>query len=325
MKLPDAVEQRIEDAVDVDAAKTIHAPDGDHIDDAEEKYLRFVLRDAPSLKGLRVVVDCANGAAYKVAPEALRRAGADVEAIYARPDGRNINQGCGSTHPEALQKRVIEAHAHVGLAHDGDADRLIAVDERGDIVDGDQILAICALDRKRRGILTGDAVVTTVMANLGFHQAMARHGIHVIETNVGDRYVLEALLQKRLQVGGEQSGHVIFLDRHTTGDGIVTALQLLDVLMRADVPLSELAAVAPRLPQVLINVRVTDRDALDDAKTVWDEVEAVKHELGEHGRVLLRSSGTEPVVRVMVQADTQAAADAAAERLADAVRIALAG
>jgi len=323
MKLADAAEDEIE--ADVRAALErgeAPQPDGAAVDahEAEEEYLKFLLDGAPSLKGLRIAIDCANGAAFRVAPEALRRAGADVDAINVEPDGRNINDGCGSTHPEGLQRRVVETRAHLGLAHDGDADRLIAVDERGEIVDGDQVLAICALDRKRRGALKGDAIVTTVMANLGLHQAMARHGVELVETAVGDRYVLEALRERDLEIGGEQSGHIIFLDKHTTGDGIITALCLLDVLVRADVPLSELAAVSPRLPQVLVNVDVADRNAREVAGAVAGDVDAVREELGAHGRVLVRPSGTEPVIRVMVQADAQETAEKAAERLAGALR-----
>jgi phosphoglucosamine mutase len=321
MKLADDIEDKISSEMNGPAAPS--GTVGEPVADAEERYLAFLLDHAPSLEGLRVVVDAANGAAYRVAPEALRRAGATVEAINVTPDGRNINDGCGSMHPESLQALVVERGAHVGIAHDGDADRLIAVDERGELVDGDQVLAICALDRKRRGALKGDAVVATVMANLGFHQAMRRHAVGVVETAVGDRYVLEAMREKGLELGGEQSGHLIFLDRHTTGDGIMTALRLLDVLVRADVPLSQLAAVAPRLPQVLINVAVGNRDALDGATGVWDEVERLRAALGEHGRVLVRPSGTEPVVRVMVQADTEEIAQSEAERLAGVVEAAL--
>ncbi|MCA1831640.1 MAG: phosphoglucosamine mutase [Actinomycetota bacterium] len=321
MKLPDDVEHKIESEMDGPAASP--ADTREPVPDAEERYLDFLLDHAPSVAGLRVIVDAANGAAFHVAPEALRRAGATVEAIGVSPDGRNINDNCGSTHPEHLQRLVVERGAHVGIAHDGDADRLIAVDEGGEIVDGDQVLAICALDRKRRGVLKGNAVVATVMANLGFHRAMRAHGVDVVETAVGDRYVLEAMRERGLELGGEQSGHLIFLDRHTTGDGIMTALRLLDVLVRADIPLSELAAVAPRLPQVLINVNVGNRDALDDAALVWDEVENTRAALGEHGRVLIRPSGTEPVVRVMVQADTEDAAQSEAERLSHIVESAL--
>jgi phosphoglucosamine mutase len=290
------------------------------VDDAEERYLSFLLAGAPDLSGLRVVVDCANGAAYHVAPEAYRRAGADVIAMAIDPDGTNLNDGVGSTHPEGVIE-VVRAHdAHVGIAHDGDADRLIAVDEHGALVDGDQILAICALEARSRDALPGDAVVSTVMANLGFRRAMRDAGIEVVETAVGDRYVLEAMLERGIGMGGEQSGHLIFLDRHTTGDGILTALRLMGVVASSGKPLSELASVAPRLPQVLLNVRDVRMDRLDEAGAVWDEVARVSSDLGGDGRVLVRPSGTEPVVRVMVEATTEQAAQDAAERIAKAVR-----
>jgi phosphoglucosamine mutase len=323
-KLPDAVEEEIEAALEEEADGAAAGP-GRAVEarDAEERYLAFLLRDAPELSGLRVVVDCANGAAYRTAPEAYRRAGATTIAIFADPDGTNINDGCGSTHPEALQEAVLAHGAHVGLAHDGDADRLIAVDERGEIVDGDQVLAICALDARARGALPGDAVVTTVMANLGFRRAMARAGIRVVETTVGDRAVLEAMVEHGIAIGGEQSGHLIFLDRHTTGDGILTGLRLLGILAASGRPLSALAAVAPRAPQVLLGVPVADRAALPGARPVWDEVRRVEAELGDAGRVLVRASGTEPVVRVMVEASSEDAARTAAERIAKAVREAL--
>ncbi len=297
----------------------------ENLQDAEERYLAFLLRDAPVLEGLRVVVDCANGAAYRVAPEAFRRAGATVTAIAIDPDGMNINDGCGSTHPERLLERVLAEGAELGIAHDGDADRLIAVDERGELVDGDQILAVCALEAKARDALPNDAVVSTVMANLGFRRAMADAGITVVETAVGDRYVLEAMLERGIAMGGEQSGHLIFLDHHTTGDGIFTALQLMRVMVESGRPLSEIAAAAPRAPQVLLNISDVDRERLDDAAPVWDEVHRVVNELGAAGRVLVRPSGTEPVVRVMVEATTEAAASSAAERIAKAVRETLGG
>ena len=218
----------------------------------------------------------------------------------------------------------MRAHrAHVGIAHDGDADRLIAVDERGELVDGDQILAICALEAKARGALPGNAIVSTVMANLGFRRAMAEAEIEVVETAVGDRYVLEAMLQRGIAMGGEQSGHLIFLDRHTTGDGILTALRLMGVMAATGTPLSQLAAAAPRAPQVLLNIRDVNKEALDEATAVWDEVRRVESELGTEGRVLVRPSGTEPVVRVMVEATSEAAASSAAERIAKAARAAL--
>lgn len=325
MKLPDAVEDDIEAVLergDGDPPEPGHARD---VPDAEERYLAFLLDGASRLGGLRVVVDCANGAAYRVAPEAYRRAGAEVVALFADPDGSNINDGCGSTNPDHLREAVRAHGAHAGLAHDGDADRLIAVDERGELVDGDQVLAICALEAKARGALRGGAVVSTVMANLGFRRAMAAAGIEVVETAVGDRYVLEAMLERGIVMGGEQSGHLIFLDRHTTGDGILTALRLLSVMVASGKRLSDLAAVAPRAPQVLLNVKGVDKDRLDGAGAVWEEVRRVEGELATQGRVLVRPSGTEPVVRVMVEATTEPAAQAAAERIATIIRETLGG
>ena len=324
MKLPDALEHEIESVLERGNGDADEKGRGADAPDAEERYLAFLLDGAPDLHGLRVVVDCANGAAFHVAPEAYRRAGADVTAIFAEPDGLNINDGCGSTHPETLQRKVLDRRAHVGIAHDGDADRLIAVDERGELVDGDQILAACAIDAKARGALSGDAVVSTVMANLGFRRAMADAGIAIEETAVGDRYVLERMRERGIAMGGEQSGHLIFLAKHTTGDGILTALKLLGLMASSGMPLSALAAQAPRAPQVLLNVRDVAKDRLDDADAVWDEIRRVEGELGAEGRVLVRPSGTEPVVRVMVEATTEDAAHAAAERIAKAVRETLA-
>jgi phosphoglucosamine mutase len=275
--------------------------------------------DGRRLEGLSVVVDCANGAATAVAPRALRALGARVEVLHDEPDGTNINAGCGSTYPEDVQKAVIQHGADVGLAFDGDADRVLAVDGDGRVVDGDQIIAICAIDRRDHGRLTNDTVVVTVMANLGFRLGMQEHGIHVLEVPVGDRYVLEALADQGLSLGGEQSGHVIFTDLATTGDGLLTAVQLLDVVVRSGRPLADLAdAAMTRLPQVLRNVRVADK-GLDLASSLADEIAAVESELGERGRVLVRGSGTEPLVRVMVEASTAEAAEGAANRLVLAV------
>ena len=323
MKLPDAVEEDIEAVLEHGDGDPDEAGMATQVSDADERYLSFLLDGATPLSGLRVVVDCANGASYRVAPEAYRRAGADVIAFAVDPDGANINDGVGSTHPDRVQEIVLAHQAHVGIAHDGDADRLIAVDERGELVDGDQVLAICALDARARGALPGDAIVSTVMANLGFRKAMKDAGIEVVETAVGDRYVLEAMLERGIAMGGEQSGHLIFLDRHTTGDGVLTALRLMGVMASTGKPLSELAKVAPRAPQVLLNVRDVNKEALDQAALVWDEVRAVEAELGADGRVLVRPSGTEPVIRVMVEALTEEAATSAAERIAAAIRAAL--
>jgi phosphoglucosamine mutase len=275
------------------------------------------------LDGLRVVVDCAHGAAVEAAPAALARLGAKVEVRHADPDGTNINDGCGSTYPQGLQREVVALGAQAGLAFDGDADRLVAVDERGGLVDGDHLLAVAALDLRARGRLAHDTVVSTVMANLGFRQAMAAHGVRMVETRVGDRYVLEAMEAEGAVLGGEQSGHVVFADLATTGDGILSGLVLLDVMARSRRPLSELAAVVTKLPQVLRNVRVADRAGLEAAKSFWAEVAAVEAELGDDGRVLVRPSGTEPVVRVMVEAPTAEAAESYTGRLAAALTDAL--
>lgn len=318
MKLPDAVEDAIEAAVPPSvepngAAAPIPVPD------ASEHYLSFLLRNVGRLDGLPVVVDTANGAAFEIAPEAYRRAGASVTVLHDAPNGSNINDGCGAVHIESLRSAVLSSGAAIGIAHDGDADRLLCVDASGELVDGDQILAICALDARSRGALPGDAVVSTVMANLGFRKAMDREGIRFVETPVGDRYVLERMLAEGIVMGGEQSGHLIFTDAHTTGCGILSALRLLSIMAASGKPLSELAAVAPRLPQVMVNVRDVDRSRLEGAAAVWDEIRAVEFELDGDGRVLVRPSGTEPLIRVMVESSTEDAARAAADRIARVV------
>jgi phosphoglucosamine mutase len=255
----------------------------------------------------------------------LRQAGADVVAtLFAEPDGCNINDGCGSTDPGALQAAVTTTKADVGLAFDGDADRVIAVDHTGQLVDGDHLLALFAIDMKARGRLASDTVVVTVMTNLGFRLGMQERGISVWETQVGDRYVLEALDEGGLSLGGEQSGHIIFRDLATTGDGVLTGIQLLDLVSRQGKPLAELTDEAMvRLPQVLRNVPVADRDSLASAETVWAEVAHLEAALAGRGRVLLRPSGTEPLVRIMVEAPTEAEADSTAEKLAQVVTRAL--
>ena len=278
-----------------------------------------------ALDGLVVVVDCANGAASLVAPAALSRLGAWVEVLADAPDGRNINAGCGSTHPEALQAAVVAAGADVGLALDGDADRVLAVDAAGSLVDGDHLIALFADDLRSRGLLRNDAVAVTVMSNLGLRLALAERGIGVVETPVGDKHVLEALQAEHLALGGEQSGHIIFSDVAMTGDGTYTGLALLDLLARTGRPLGEMAEAAMvRLPQVLRNVTVADRNGLEDATSVWAAVAEVEAALGDHGRVLLRPSGTEPLVRVMVEAPTEDQAAGAADRLVAVVAAALA-
>jgi phosphoglucosamine mutase len=338
MKLPDAIEDAIEAemaaAPPLEPSSTVigsteglaeSAIIGGEIDEftlGDELYLDFLLKDVPSLNGLRIVVDCANGAASNLAPEAYRGAGADVTVLFADPDGTNINAGCGSTHPERLVEVVRRTGAHLGIAHDGDADRMLAVDAHGELVDGDQILGIVALDAAARGELTGNAVVTTVMANIGFRHAMRDAGIELIETAVGDRYVLQAMRERGISMGGEQSGHLIFLERHTTGDGILTALQLLAVIARSQTDLSALAKRIPRFPQVLENVRVASKDGLLDAAAVEEAIRNAEAMLGDTGRVLVRPSGTEPVIRVMAEASNEAAASAAVATVVAAVHAA---
>ncbi len=274
-----------------------------------------------TLAGRAIVLDCANGAASAIAGDLFRRAGATVTVLHADPDGVNINEGCGSNHPEALQEAVRRSGGgSIGLAFDGDADRVVAVSEDGDLVDGDQILALAALDLRTQGRLHDDAVVVTVMSNLGFRLAMEAAGVRVVETKVGDRYVLEALAEGGYSLGGEQSGHIIFPAFARTGDGMLTGLLLADLVERSGRTLSDLATSAmERLPQVLVNVRVADAATVMADGRVADEVRSVEHGLGAKGRVLLRPSGTEPLIRVMVEAPTAEQAREAAERLAAVV------
>ncbi len=272
------------------------------------------------LDGLTVVVDAAHGAAYRVGPEVLRRAGAEVVAIGDQPDGLNINDGFGSTHLDRLRAAVREHRADAGVALDGDADRCLAVDAAGEVVDGDQILAVLALAMREAGRLPHDTAVVTVMTNLGFRLAMAREGVVVAETAVGDRYVLEAMKAGGFGLGGEQSGHVIMLDHATTGDGTLTALHLMARVAATGKPLAELAAVMDRLPQVLVNVTDVDRAGVSGCEPLQEAVRDAETELGTTGRVLLRPSGTEPVVRVMVEAADESQAHAVAARLVEVVK-----
>jgi phosphoglucosamine mutase len=271
--------------------------------------------DGRTLHGLRIVVDCGNGAAFRSAPAALRALGAEVDVLHASPDGTNINQGCGSTDPADLRDAVMSSGAGLGLAFDGDADRVIAVDEKGDLVDGDQMLAVAAIDLHDRGLLRGDALVTTVMSNFGLKRALDPYGIELVRTPVGDRNVLDELERRDLVLGGEQSGHVINMLHATTGDGTLTGILLADVMARRNRNLSELAAVMTRVPQVFRNVAMADPDALNGDQAFWSRVREVDNDLGEDGRVLVRLSGTEPVVRVMVESGDLEAAEEAADRL----------
>jgi phosphoglucosamine mutase len=326
-KLPDAVEARLEAVLDsIREHPSAGGPTGAAVGTIRrgrghaEAYVDHLVAclGGRRLDGLRLVIDCGHGAATEVAPAALRAVGAEVEVLHAAPDGTNINADCGSTHPEVLQAVVRDLGAHAGLAFDGDADRVMAVDERGRVVDGDQILVILARDLRAAGRLPHGRLAVTVMSNLGMRRALAEHGIEVVETAVGDRYVLEAIEEHGLALGGEQSGHVIVSEHATTGDGILTGLLVLDAAVREGRRLSELADLVERSPQVLHNVRVADRSALSGtgAEGFWAEVRAAEAMLGDRGRVLVRPSGTEPLVRIMVEAATPEQAAQTAERLA---------
>jgi phosphoglucosamine mutase len=326
-KVPDETEEAIESLVAEDRADRPTGRDVGrvlHASNDLERYLSHLESvPGPSLDGMRVVVDCANGAAYRAAPEVLRRRGAEVIAIHDAPDGMNINEASGATAPEHMASTVVEVGADAGVAHDGDADRAVFADHLGRLIDGDQVLAACARDLRARGELDGDAIVTTVMANLGLRRAMEESGIRVIETRVGDRYVLEEMLRSGVMLGGEQSGHVIFLRHATTGDGLLTALQFLGLAAGSGRTVAELAQSMTKFPQVLRNVQVADRDALEDAGSIWDAVRASEASLGTTGRILVRASGTEPLVRVMVEAPTEEEASLHASRIAEAVSAAL--
>ncbi|WP_214367191.1 phosphoglucosamine mutase [Pseudonocardia sp. H11422] len=321
-KLPDAVELAIEQSLGVPATRPTGAGIGRVRDlpDAVDRYIAHLLVSTPQpLAGLRVVVDCAHGAASTAAPDCYAKAGAEVIALHAAPDGLNINDGVGSTHLGPLREAVVAHNADLGIAHDGDADRCLAVDAAGNDVDGDQIMAILALAMHDAGELASDTLVTTVMSNLGLHLAMRDAGVAVRTTKVGDRYVLEELRAGGFTLGGEQSGHVVLPDHATTGDGLLTALRLMARMAQTRSSLAELAGVLTPLPQVLHNVAVADKAAVAASSAVREAVVAAESELGETGRVLLRPSGTEQLVRVMVEAPTVEQATATAVRLAEIV------
>lgn len=308
-KLADEIEERIERIIlddsekielktGVDVGRKVSAANG------LIEYKEFLTGAMDTnLRGLKIVLDCAHGAASVVGPRAFRELGADVVPYYNTPDGTNINDYCGSTYPQKLTQLVAELGADMGLAFDGDADRLIAVDEHGVVVDGDQIMAICAVDMKQRGVLKNDTLVCTVMSNLGLDIAMKKLGIKTVKTNVGDRYVLEEMIRGGYNIGGEQSGHIIFLDDNTTGDGILTGLHLASIVQRSGKPLSRLADVVTILPQVLVNARVKDehKDHIMDDAEVKKRLKALEKQFHGNGRVLIRPSGTEPLVRVMIE------------------------
>ncbi|MBI5674399.1 MAG: phosphoglucosamine mutase [Nitrospirae bacterium] len=327
LKLPDSIESEIEKAVFSSELKKIR-PEGDgigkahRVDDASGRYIEFVKSTFPkgkTLEGLKIVVDCANGSAYKITPSVLHELGADVIAINNTPDGKNINADCGATHPEAMQRAVLEHKADIGIAHDGDADRVILCDAKQEIVDGDKIMAICALDMKREGRLKAKTVVATVMSNIGFEICLNKAGINVIRTQVGDRYVVEEMLRRGCNLGGEQSGHVIFLDYNTTGDGAITALQILSVMSRTGKTLSELASVIPIYPQVLVNVKVQKPGSINGLPAVTAAIKKAEKKL-RSGRILVRPSGTEPKIRVMVEGDDMTVITEIAEDIAEVIK-----
>ncbi len=324
-KLPDSVEEEIENivlghdkpwevVVGVEIGRVIKVPD------AERRYIDYLKATCGRLDGIKVVLDCANGAASAVGPLVLEELGIEVIPLFNHPDGLNINANCGSTHPQALQQAVLDHGADLGLACDGDADRLIAVDEKGQLFDGDFLMVICALNRQAKGNLTGNAIVVTVMSNLGLHIALKEAGIKIYETQVGDRYVMEELLNTGAKLGGEQSGHILFLEHNTTGDGLLTALQLLTVVKDRSLPLSTLAAQMQRLPQVLINTRVLDKDKIMADSEVLAKVAEVEKVLGEKGRILVRPSGTEPLLRVMVEGPDEAQLRELAQGVIDTIK-----
>jgi phosphoglucosamine mutase len=330
-KLPDELERRIEELI-ASGELASHRADPDEIgrasriEDAAGRYIVFLKNTFPveaSLEGLRVVLDCANGAAYRVGPTMLHELGAEVFALGVEPNGRNINRECGSLFPEKLAGKVRELRADVGIAVDGDADRCVLVDERGEVVDGDALLAVCARDLAERGRLKGGAVVATIMSNLGLERALERSGLRLVRTKVGDRYVVEEMRSGGYNLGGEQSGHIVFLDHNTTGDGLLTGLQTLAIMRRKDRPLSELVSGIERFPQVLVNVTVAEKRPLESMPVVCDAIRKVEAELAGRGRVLIRYSGTEAKLRVMVEGEDEERVRSYARDLAELLRRAL--
>ena len=327
-KLPDAVEDELEAIVhQLETDDNYPRPTAEHIGHIEyrtdllNQYMEFVLSTCKErFDGVKVVLDCANGAAYEAMPKILRRLGANVKVIHALPNGTNINDGCGSTHLESLQKAVLENGADFGIAHDGDADRCLCVDEKGQVIDGDHILVMCAMDMMKEGKLPYNTVVTTVMANIGFHQAIKKAGGRAEITKVGDRYVLENMLKNGYKIGGEQSGHLIFTDFSTTGDGLITALQVLSSLKRSGRKASDLTALMTTYPQLLVNVKVATKEGWETNEAIKEAIAEGDKELGENGRILVRPSGTEPLIRVMAEGPDQAQLDRICHAIADVVK-----
>ena len=330
-KLPNDIEKEIEQLAlkadfDSELPEDCDIGKNTKVVDADGRYIEFVKATFPrqlSLKNLTIALDCANGAGYRVAPLVLRELDAKVHVYGVNPDGLNINLGCGSQHPEQVQKAVIDHHADVGIALDGDADRVVMVDENAQILDGDTLLAICAHDMKRRGHLQNNCVVGTVMSNLGFIKSMNKIGIDVVQAQVGDRHVIREMLDHGANLGGEQSGHLIFLDHNTTGDGLVAALQVLRIMIETDTKLSDLAAITKRYPQALVNVPVSKKTPLEEIPAYRDVLTGIEKDLGSQGRVLVRYSGTENICRVMVEGKQSKQVHQMASSLAQAVREAI--
>ena len=326
-KLPDKLEDEIEWLIR-NHMPDVKFPTGTAVGkvkyrtDAREEYINHAIQSvAVALDGMKIVVDCAEGASYYTSVEALKELGASVVAIHNNPDGTNINANCGSTHMEELQARVVYERANAGLAFDGDADRLLAVDENGDIVDGDKLLAICGSHMRKKGTLKGDTIVVTVMSNLGFFLMCENEGIHAEKTKVGDRYVLENMLKNGYNIGGEQSGHIIFLDDSTTGDGLLSALHLLEVMVETKEPLSKLASIMEVYPQALVNATVPNhkKEQFMEYEEIADAIRSLEEKFNGQGRVLIRPSGTEPFVRVMIEGKDQAQIEKDAHELADLI------
>lgn len=323
-KLADELEERIETLIEAGVEKLPRATGSSlgriiSFDEAEDLYIKYLKSIVKTdLQGIKIVLDCANGAAYHVAPRILQELGAQVISLFDIPDGLNINDNCGSTHPEALQEAVLRFGAHLGLAHDGDADRLIVVDEQGQLLDGDQTLVICGLFLQEKQLLK-DKIVVTVMSNLGLKQAFEKANVTVYETKVGDRFVLEKMQEIKAVLGGEQSGHIIFLEESTTGDGILTALKLLEVLKEKGEPLSVLARQMKVLPQILINVRVKDKVEWDKNQQIQSAIKEGEKLLSNTGRVLVRASGTEPLIRVMAEGEDEEQLEIIVGQIADVI------
>lgn len=310
-----AIEDQLPRPAGKDIGRIIDRPD------AKKLYTSFLKETVNNnFNGLKIVIDTANGAAYEIAPSLFKEMGAEVIPIYNQPDGTNINENCGSTNPKGIVKAVQNYKADIGLAYDGDADRLIAVDEKGQIIDGDHIMLICGLNLYKKGLLKDNTVVTTVMSNFGLYKALEQNGLKSVKTKVGDKYVKEEMLNNGLNLGGEQSGHIIFLDYNTTGDGILTSIQLVNVMKEEKLPLSQLAAIMKKYPQILKNVRVKDRDKYYNNTAIKNAIEKAEEKLGNEGRVLVRPSGTEPLIRVMVEAADEKLLKESVNMLVDVVK-----